>query len=77
LSGVYQVASKRSVLRVKMAAAGDSPRVNQKAMRWTIAIIGFVTAGYFLFHDATPHARVIRFTVSQFHSGKRTLRSVN
>jgi uncharacterized membrane protein YfcA len=38
-------------------AAHYSPRVNQKAMRWTIAMIGFVTAGYFFLHDAAPHAR--------------------
>jgi uncharacterized protein len=38
-------------------AAHYSPRVNQKAMRWGVAAIGFVTAGYFFIHDAAPHAR--------------------
>ena len=33
-------------------AAHYSPRVNQKAMRWTVAIIGFVTAGYFFMQNA-------------------------
>jgi len=26
-------------------------------MRWGVATIGFVTAGYFFMHDAAPHAR--------------------
>jgi uncharacterized protein len=38
-------------------AAHFSPRVNQKAMRWAVATIGFVTAGYFFFNDAARHAR--------------------
>jgi len=38
-------------------AAHFSPRVNQKAMRWAVAMIGFVTAGYFFFNDAARHAR--------------------
>lgn len=38
-------------------AAHFSPRVNQKAMRWAIAMIGFVTAGYFFVHDAAHHVR--------------------
>ena len=38
-------------------AAHYSPRVNQKAMRWAVATIGFVTAGYFFLHDAARHAR--------------------
>ena len=38
-------------------AAHYSPRVNQKAMRWAVATIGFITAGYFFVHDATRHAR--------------------
>ena len=36
-------------------AARFSPRVNQKAMRWAVAMIGFVTAGYFFIHDAAQH----------------------
>lgn len=38
-------------------AAHYSPRVNQKAMRWAVATIGFITAGYFFIHDAAQHAR--------------------
>jgi uncharacterized membrane protein YfcA len=38
-------------------AARYSPRVNPKAMRWAVALIGFVTAGYFFLHDAAHHAR--------------------
>ena len=38
-------------------AAHYSPRVNPKAMRWAVAMIGFVTAGYFFVHDAARHAR--------------------
>ena len=36
-------------------AAHYSPRVNQKAMRWAVAMIGFVTAGYFFLHDTAHH----------------------
>src|SRR6266567_6825421 len=36
-------------------AARFSPRVNPKAMRWAVATIGFVTAGYFFVHDASHH----------------------
>jgi uncharacterized membrane protein YfcA len=38
-------------------AAHYSVRVNQKAMRWGVATIGFITAGYFFIHDAAQHAR--------------------
>ena len=39
-------------------AARFSIRVNQKAMRWAVACIGFVTAGYFFLHHAAgPHTR--------------------
>jgi len=34
-------------------AAHYSPRVNQTVMRWAVAMIGFVTAGYFFIHDAS------------------------
>jgi uncharacterized protein len=40
-----------------LAAAGGylgahySCKVNQRVMRWTVAVIGFVTAGYFFLHD--------------------------
>jgi uncharacterized membrane protein YfcA len=33
-------------------AAHYSPKVNQKTMRWTVAIIGFVTAGYFFVQNS-------------------------
>lgn len=36
-------------------AAHFSPRVNQKVMRWTVAIIGFITAGYFFLQNAINH----------------------
>lgn len=36
-------------------AAHYSPRVNQRAMRWTVAIIGFVTAGYFFLQNYLHH----------------------
>jgi uncharacterized protein len=32
-------------------AAHYSPKVNPRAMRWTVACIGFVTAGYFFAHN--------------------------
>jgi uncharacterized protein len=32
-----------------------SRKVNQKAMRWTVAVIGFVTAGYFFLQNALNH----------------------
>lgn len=38
-------------------AAHYSPRINQKAMRWTVAIIGFATAGYFFVQNAVDHVR--------------------
>lgn len=38
-------------------AAHYSPRVNPKAMRWAVAIIGFVTAGYFFVQNNAHHAR--------------------
>ena len=36
-------------------AAHYSRRVNQRAMRWTVAIIGFVTAGYFFLQNYIHH----------------------
>ncbi len=36
-------------------AARFSPRVNQKVMRWTVATIGFVTAGYFFLENSLHH----------------------
>lgn len=36
-------------------AARYSPRVNQRAMRWTVAVIGFVTAGYFFWQNYVHH----------------------
>lgn len=33
-------------------AAHFSPKVNQKVMRWTVATIGFITAGYFFMQNA-------------------------
>ncbi len=37
-------------------AARYSPKVNQKTMRWTVACIGFLTAGYFFFqNNMHPH----------------------
>ena len=36
-------------------AAHYSRRVNQKAMRWTVATIGFVTAGYFFLQNSLHH----------------------
>jgi uncharacterized protein len=38
-------------------AARYSPRVNQKVMRWTVAMIGFVTAGYFFLENAAHHPK--------------------
>ncbi len=38
-------------------AAHFSPKVNQKAMRWTVACIGFVTAGYFFLQNAAQHTK--------------------
>jgi uncharacterized protein len=32
-----------------------SRKVNQRAMRWTVAIIGFVTAGYFFLQNYLNH----------------------
>jgi hypothetical protein len=32
-----------------------SRRVNQRAMRWTVAIIGFITAGYFFLLNYLQH----------------------
>jgi hypothetical protein len=36
-------------------AAHYSRRVNQKVMRWTVATIGFVTAGYFFLQNSLHH----------------------
>jgi uncharacterized protein len=36
-------------------AARFSPRVNQRVMRWTVALIGLVTAGYFFLQNALRH----------------------
>jgi uncharacterized membrane protein YfcA len=36
-------------------AAHYSCRVNKKAMRWTVAMIGFLTAGYFFLQNALHH----------------------
>lgn len=36
-------------------AAHYSRRVNQKAMRWTVAVIGFATAGYFFLQNTLHH----------------------
>jgi uncharacterized membrane protein YfcA len=38
-------------------AAHYSPKVNPKVMRWTVAIIGFVTAGYFFLQNAAHHSK--------------------
>jgi uncharacterized membrane protein YfcA len=38
-------------------AAHYSPRVNQTVMRWSVATIGFVTAGYFFVQNAVSHAK--------------------
>jgi uncharacterized membrane protein YfcA len=38
-------------------AAHYSPKVNPKVMRWTVAIIGFVTAGYFFLQNAAHHPK--------------------
>ncbi len=38
-------------------AAHYSPKVNQKVMRWTVAMIGFVTAGYFFLQNALHQPR--------------------
>jgi hypothetical protein len=35
--------------------AHDSRRVNQRVMRWTVAVIGFVTAGYFFLANYLNH----------------------
>jgi uncharacterized membrane protein YfcA len=32
-----------------------SRKVNQRAMRWTVAVIGFVTAGYFFLQNYLVH----------------------
>jgi uncharacterized membrane protein YfcA len=32
-----------------------SRKVNQRVMRWSVAIIGFVTAGYFFFQNYLRH----------------------
>ncbi|HEY1987336.1 MAG TPA: sulfite exporter TauE/SafE family protein [Terracidiphilus sp.] len=36
-------------------AARYSPRVNQKVMRWSVATIGFLTAGYFFLQNSRHH----------------------
>jgi uncharacterized membrane protein YfcA len=38
-------------------AAHYSPKVNPKIMRWAVAIIGFVTAGYFFLQNAAHHPK--------------------
>jgi hypothetical protein len=38
-------------------AAHYSPKVNQTVMRWTVATIGFATAGYFFVQNAVNHPR--------------------
>jgi hypothetical protein len=44
-----------------LAARGGYPsaqfrrRVNQRAMRWTVVVIGFVTAGYFFVENHLHH----------------------
>ena len=32
-----------------------SRKINQRAMRWTVALIGFVTAGYFFVANSAHH----------------------
>jgi hypothetical protein len=32
-----------------------SRKVNQRAMRWSVAVIGFVTAGYFFLQNYLSH----------------------
>ncbi len=44
-------------------AARYSTRVNQRAMRWAVAMIGFVTAGYFFIHDGVHHAITVSAAV--------------
>jgi len=34
-----------------------SRKVNQRVMRWTVAIIGFVTAGYFFLQNYLNHPK--------------------
>ena len=46
-------------------AARYSTRVNQRAMRWAVAMIGFVTAGYFFVHDAAHHAMTVSAAVQK------------
>ncbi len=36
-------------------AAHFSTRINQRAMRWAVAVIGFATAGYFFVQNAAQH----------------------
>lgn len=36
-------------------AARFSPRVNQRTMRWTVAVIGLATAGYFFLQNSLYH----------------------
>jgi uncharacterized membrane protein YfcA len=36
-------------------AAHFSPKVNQKVMRWSVATIGFMTAGYFFLQNSRHH----------------------
>jgi uncharacterized membrane protein YfcA len=38
-------------------AARYSPHVNQKVMRWTVAMIGIVTASYFFLQNAAHHPK--------------------
>jgi uncharacterized membrane protein YfcA len=32
-----------------------SRKVNQRAMRWAVAVIGFITAGYFFWRNYAHH----------------------
>jgi hypothetical protein len=32
-----------------------SRKVNQRVMRWTVAVIGFATAGYFFLQNSLQH----------------------
>src|SRR5271166_345478 len=56
-----RVARQFSVVMAILAALGGylgahySRKVNQKAMRWAVAVIGFVTAGYFFLQNYLQH----------------------
>ena len=55
------------LVRAILAAIGGylgahfSRKVDQKAMRWTVAVIGFVTAGYFFLQNALQHPLSLSF----------------